>query len=227
MPAGKTTVIESTISGNTVLLGGDGGGGGIFNFGQLTIRRSTISGNRILGFGAQGGGIANFAQGDLTVETSTISGNTAGEPDLSGAAGGGIVNYGSGTVTASTIAGNRAIGPGAQGGGIADLARLTATASIVANNPGTDCAGKVTDGGYNLENGADCGFANHAVNANPRLFGLASNGGATETRALSRTSPALDQIPPANPACGGTVDQRGVRRPQGPACDIGAFELVP
>jgi hypothetical protein len=42
-------------------------------------------------------------------------------------------------------------------------------------------------------------------------------------------SPAIDAGEPACPAAGtdeGT-DQRGATRPQGPACDIGAFELVP
>src|SRR5439155_2076164 len=46
----------------------------------------------------------------------------------------------------------------------------------------------------------------------------------TQTHALVPGSPAIDVIPATDPACTGT-DQRGVTRPQGPACDIGAFEL--
>ena len=42
--------------------------------------------------------------------------------------------------------------------------------------------------------------------------------------ALGDGSGALDKIPASNcPA----VDQRGVVRPQGGACDIGAFEAIP
>lgn len=64
--------------------------------------------------------------------------------------------------------------------------------------------------------------------------GLQNNGGPTKTVALLSTSPAVNAIPvsPTNycTLVDGTTpvstDQRGVSRPQGPACDIGAFELV-
>jgi hypothetical protein len=57
------------------------------------------------------------------------------------------------------------------------------------------------------------------------LAALADNGGPTQTHALLPGSPAIDAAsddcpPPA-------TDQRGVSRPQGAKCDIGAFELVP
>jgi uncharacterized repeat protein (TIGR01451 family) len=44
--------------------------------------------------------------------------------------------------------------------------------------------------------------------------------------ALSSTSPAIDAISPGTSGCGTTVttDQRGVARPQGSGCDIGAYE---
>ena len=77
---------------------------------------------------------------------------------------------------------------------------------------------------------------------------LADNGGPGETRLPETTSPVLDRIPPAEcehlpfedflkegdqhleglvddrPTLMG-MDQRGVDRPQGQACDIGAVEL--
>ena len=52
----------------------------------------------------------------------------------------------------------------------------------------------------------------------------AANGGQTDTAAPVPGSPAIDHGDTA--ACPPT-DQRGVTRPQGPACDIGAVELVP
>ena len=58
---------------------------------------------------------------------------------------------------------------------------------------------------------------------------LADNGGPTETYALLPGSVAIDRIPPAmcvdadgQPL---TEDERGVARPQGVACDMGAFEF--
>lgn len=223
-PAGIVRVTNSTIAGNSLEL--NGAGAGIFNFGELTVRRSTLSGNRAMGFAASGGAIANYAQGELTIADSTISGNTAGQADLEHARGGAIMNFGTGTITTSTIAGNRVAGDKSIGGGIVDDSPLTITASIVADNPGRNCLGQVDDGGFNLEDGRTCGFDDHAVNAEPRLEPLADNGGETETRALLPTSPAINRVPPRRAICEGTVDQRGVSRPQGPACDIGAFELV-
>jgi uncharacterized repeat protein (TIGR01451 family) len=59
------------------------------------------------------------------------------------------------------------------------------------------------------------------TNTNPLLEPLASNGGATPNHALKPGSPALEGVA----ACGANEDQRGVSRPQGQACDIGAFEM--
>jgi hypothetical protein len=62
----------------------------------------------------------------------------------------------------------------------------------------------------------------------PGLAGsLADNGGPTQTIALQGDSPALDQIPNGVNSCGTEIqsDQRGISRPQGWACDIGAYEL--
>jgi hypothetical protein len=51
---------------------------------------------------------------------------------------------------------------------------------------------------------------------------LADNGGPTPTHALVPGSPAIDAAP-VGPDCP-SEDQRGIARPQGAACDIGAFE---
>jgi len=52
--------------------------------------------------------------------------------------------------------------------------------------------------------------------------GLAANGGPTQTHALLAGSPAIDAGSPDCPPP--FFDQRGIVRPQGAACDIGAFE---
>ena len=103
---------------------------------------------------------------------------------------------------------------------------MTLKATIVAKNRGGNCLDQVRDGGFDLEDGNSCGFAKHAVKANPRVASLANNGGSTKTMALGRRSPAINSIRAKTAGCRGTIDQRGVPRPQGRGCDIGAFEVV-
>ena len=64
------------------------------------------------------------------------------------------------------------------------------------------------------------------VNTNPSLGPLQDNGGPTFTHALLEGSPAID-AGSCTDVDGNTVhtDQRGMPRPQGANCDIGAFEL--
>jgi hypothetical protein len=84
----------------------------------------------------------------------------------------------------------------------------------------------VRDGGHNLCSDASAGFTSSTSRGNldPLLGPLGNYGGPTPTMALLPDSPALDAgddlVAPA-------ADQRGVTRPQGGACDIGAFELAP
>jgi hypothetical protein len=56
----------------------------------------------------------------------------------------------------------------------------------------------------------------------PLLCALMINSpGHTPTMALLEAAPAID----AAPSCEVTIDQRGIKRPQGSTCDIGAYEL--
>ncbi|MEW5939551.1 MAG: right-handed parallel beta-helix repeat-containing protein, partial [Chloroflexota bacterium] len=208
------TIVNSAFSQNTA----NNAGGGI-QFGPsgntATITNSTFSGNSAV---FNGGGIDN--RGALTVTNSTFSGNSAG------ADGGGIDNRGALTATNSTFSGNSATN---NGGGIRrSLGAVTLTNTIVANSTsGGNCSGTITDGGNNLDSANTCGFTTNAlINTDPLLGALASNGGTTQTMALLTGSPAIDAgddaVCAAAPVSG--LDQRGVVRPQGPHCDIGAFE---
>ena len=230
------------IAGATIRHGRDSGfGGGIFNAGgtltlTLTLTNSTLSGNTASGgggSGGRGGGITNF--GTLTLTNSTLSGNTASGGFGSSSFGGGIGNFGTLTLTNSTLSGNTASGgggSGGSGGGITNFGTLTLTNSIIAGNSGGDCDGSTTSLGYNLiGNNTGCSFTaaagdlvgNGANPIDPLLGPLQDNGGSTLTHALLDGSPAIDQIPAA--LCVVSTDQRGVLRPQGSACDIGAYEL--
>lgn len=73
---------------------------------------------------------------------------------------------------------------------------------------------------------------NDRVNLDPRLAGLADmcrfmmsnrHGGPTRTFALAGGSPAIDQVTVNAASCAYT-DKRGVPRPDGLRCDIGAYE---
>jgi hypothetical protein len=100
------------------------------------------------------------------------------------------------------------------------------------NGAGTNCdnsGGQIVDDGYNLDSGTSCGFStsNHSLsNTDPKLGPLAHNGGPTQTTTLLPGSPAIDAGGTSANGCPPT-DQRGVSRPQGSACDIGAYEFVP
>jgi hypothetical protein len=226
---GTATVTDSTLSGNSAY---HGGGGGIDNDGgSLTLLDSTISDNDAFygGLSIGGGGLEND-NGTVTVTDSTFSHNRA---DYNGGGGGGIFNDdGTVTITASTLAHNIASD---QGGGIVNEGGIVNVAgSIVANSKSGDCFGTIGDAGYNLDDDGSCGFSatnNSQTDVDPYLGPLQDNGGPTETQAPALDSPVLNQIPVGTTGnsttlCPGT-DERGVARPQGSECDIGAVELSP
>jgi LPXTG-site transpeptidase (sortase) family protein len=199
---GTLTITDSTISGNTAL-----NGGGIYNnTGTASITNSTISGNSAA---VNAGGIYNDSS--LTITNNTISGNTA----FNG--GGGFYNNGTASIANSTFSGNGA----GIGGGIYNNGTLSYSNSIIANSTagGEDCSNFATIG-TNSNNLVEDNTCSPAFSLDPSLAPLADNGGPTQTHALLSVSPAIDQ----GVGCPAT-DQRGVARPQGTGCDLGAYEF--
>ena len=209
-------------------------GGGIYNTGTLDVRASTFDANAVTDATCAGGGAirSEGAGSMLLLAGSTISGNSA-----TSCSGGGIsFNDGSATIRASTIAGNSA---GSSGGNLykgSATASLQLTGSIVSAgaagggtpaNPDLHGAlgGGLLSGGHNLvrQRGDAVGFvaSDLAAGTDPQLVALAGNGGPTATHAFAPTSPVLDAWASG---CADAADQRGIARPQGDACDIGAFE---
>ena len=199
---------------------------GVYNesAGNLTIERSTISGNSA---GTIGGGVYNLNV--LTVTNSTISGNTANTSGSNWEAGG-VYTNGTATITSSTIAGNAAY----RGGGLAVQVGSTASLrnTIVAQNTATGAGqpgncrvtGTLTSQGNNLEDANSCGFAQAGdlPNTAAGIGVLQDNGGPVATHALVAGSQSIDR----GSGCPAT-DARGVTRPQQGACDIGAYEFAP
>jgi hypothetical protein len=199
-------------------------GAGIANNGTLTLSDSTVSGNveqaRGAPSGNQGAGLFNSG-GTVTVVNTTIAGNAQVAGGDASSNGSGIENLGTSIVLQNvTIAGNTG------SAAINNIATINATNTIVSNGASGNCSGTITSLGHNLESADECGFhaAGDLSGRDPLLGPLADNGGPTDTEALLAGSPAIDAGDPL--ACPGT-DQRGVARPQGAACDIGAFELAP
>lgn len=88
------------------------------------------------------------------------------------------------------------------------------------------CGAGVRSLGYNMT-GPSCGFSQPGDvdgTAYPLERGLSDNGGEVLTILPARTGPAIDGGPTSACTLDGR-DARGVARPVGPACDIGAVEL--
>ena len=221
-------------------------GGGILNYGPLNLTNVTISGNTASGaHPLGGGGIAHFG-GAATLNNVTISGNSAINTGGvgNGSSGGGISVYNPATLNLNnvTIVNNLASASvadlGAGGGMDASQAdpvnfKNTLIAGNTSSGAGPDCAGTLTSQGYNLvQDTAGCTIAGdttgNIIGQDPLLGALTNNGGATQTHSLLPGSPAIDAGNPAAPGNGGNAceasDQRGVARPQGTRCDIGAYE---
>ncbi len=183
----------------------------------MTVTGSTFSGNTA---GGLGGGMVNF--GTSIVANSTFRGNSA-------LAGGGIENDGTLTVMNSTFSGNSVANSGS---GIynSSTGTLHYANTIVANAAsGNDCFSNGTIGTNTqnlVENGSTCSAS---LSGDPLLGALDDNGGATQTFALLGGSAAIDAGDDATCAAAlvGGLDQRGVARPNGPHCDIGAYEVDP
>ena len=212
--AGIARITESTISGNTASSGAGIRATCFPNIcgAQVTIERSTISGN----FGE---GIASigYAANSLTLTNSTISGNTST----------GIVNWGSyAKLVNTTVTDN---GGYAVDNSLAGLAPTSAVFynSILVGGCLTSASTLTASGGGNLESpGNTCNLtaSTDAVSvASPGLGPLAANGGPTKTHALMSGSPAIGAAVAAN--CPAT-DQRGIGRPSpaGGNCDVGSYE---
>jgi hypothetical protein len=102
-------------------------------------------------------------------------------------------------------------------------ARDTILAGNSADTAGKNCFGKITSQGHNIEDGDSCGLTGPGDKKSTAiaLGPLAFNGGPTRTHAIFESGPAFD----AGFGCPST-DQRGVARPTGTGCDIGAYEIA-
>jgi len=241
---GDLTVTDATITGGTLAMGI--GGGIEADTDDVTLVRSTVTGNS----GPIGGGVAAIR---VTAVASTVADNTAGSTgggiwadqvadltnstvagNTAGTGGGGItvVNT-SVNLLHATVAGNTApVGANIELQAGSD--DLSSFASVIAEpTGGSDCAidpGATTiSHGYNVSSDTSCGFGGVPGDVDGgfdvELGPLAANGGPTPTRVPLASSFLIDLVECGYGPVDVTVDQRGVVRAQGTACDVGAVEV--
>ncbi len=209
------TLSNVTFSGNFAG-GGLGIGGAMYNSSSNpTLINVTFSGNSA----NYGGGMYN-SNSSPTLSNVTFNGNT-----VSFGNGGGMYNDTSNpTLINTTFSGNSATGDGNAmsnnisapnlydsifwGDGTVEISN-TASSPMIANS--------IVKGG--CPSGSTC---IGVLNANPVLGPLQNNGGVTQTMALGAGSGAIDK---GNNSTCAAKDQRGIARPQGGKCDIGAYEV--
>ena len=194
------SIVDSAILDNTVDTSEGGGGVYVYNpLGEVvTMNNVTVSGNHSTDGSGVGGGILNPG-GALNLNNVTIADNISD----GGLGGGGIVSYGTTNLSNTIIANN------------------VATASVNA-----DCRGTLNSLDYNLiENvSLDCTVNGTTTNTitgqDPKLDSLALVDGAY-LHTLQSDSPAIDT---GDDGTCEAADQRGMARPVGPHCDMGAHE---
>jgi len=242
---GTADLLDTTISGNSAPFGG-----GLVNDGLLEAERVTISDNEAeiyAGFANLGG--ADIRNSTISGNTSDIGAAVAnsiscgcakmtlaersipnpdaklGKTDLQRQPSivadpylGAVADL---DLVDSTVAENTVTGGGVA---IYNTDDLDLKGVLIAN-PGslTNCdnEGRLTSGGYNLVTDSSCDVSSPTdrISGKADIAPLADNDGLTQTHALLSTSHAID----TNAFCSAT-DQRGVARPRGNSCDIGAFE---
>jgi hypothetical protein len=244
------TLSEVSVTGNAAEPAPGGGagaeGGGIDIDGGVasSLNAVTIAGNIAKGDDptslsavVEGGGIHIAAP--TTIVNSTITGNITSANVQEGGLplGGGIAAIAPTTIVNSTLSGNSSRGSGigldSAGGDLWAGATVQVANSIFAEGTvaagAQNCAiepfGAIVSGGHNIDSLDQCNL--HAggdqIDTSPALRPLAENGGPVETMALQPGSPAID----AGGAAGcPATDARGVLRPAGAACDVGAFEVA-
>ena len=202
------------------------GSGGALAFPQrarLRIVNSTFEGNRAAGasFNANGGALYIVNHSDpFEIVNSTFANNSAGW--VGGAISAGQINGQPGGRVRNTLFVNNTAKNGPNDWNI----QQHCSSELAHDGRSLQFPPRLTGG--NFFNDVTCFQGKSAPNQtsdpqfrDPQLQALADNGGPTRTMAIAAASPAFN----AGADCPPT-DQRGVARPQGEGCDLGAFEVV-
>ena len=231
---GQTTISNSLFLGNTCAGGNSGNGaffvgpysypgtnGGLASGGAIYFGSNSLIANCTLS--------TNIAQGGRYDSVYYINYAFHGGDAIGGA----LASAGSLQAVSLTLHGNAALGGlrytgdtngNSLGGSIANTGGVFQIVnSILAGGFSNNCFGVITDLGHNLSSDVTPAWTSGTSlnNTDPLLLPLGNYGGPTLTMALHAGSPALNT---ADCALAPATDQRGFPRPDGPGCDIGAYE---
>lgn len=225
---GTLTITGSTVS-NNYLTSGSLSPALVIYEGHLTAVGNTFYGNGISSTVTAAASAIYYAvvcnqDHGVLINNNTFSGNDGSSTVLVSAV------HGTATIVNNTFTGNSGSSYGVDLRAVASVLNLYNNIFANSNTPEyNECGLGITtfNQANNLIEGA-AGDCTAAFTADPGLEDLADNGGATQTHALSPSSPAVDAGDDAN--CP-TTDQRGVTRSLDGddsgtgGCDLGAFEL--
>lgn len=220
--SGPTVIKNTAISGNHAEHGGGLWKGGFY---VLKLHNSSVTENTAYNRGA---GISGTGPGkNFDIKNSTIAFNVV---QTTGSAAGVFSANNSSSIKSSTIAFNTVpFDPYSVGAAI--HGNVTVKNTILLGNTGGwtnewSCMGVITNGGANLQHpGNTCGGGIPTKDA--MLSGMLEPARASLTFGQTQVLVPLPGSPAYNAGvnCPG-ADQRGVSRPQGDACDIGAYEKI-
>ncbi len=195
-----------------------GSGAGMYNYySNPTLTKVTFSGNTVP---YAGSGMYNDSSSNGRITNVTFSGNSAAW------GGGGMYNYSSAPIlTNVTFSGNTAVhGSGGMENHESSTPNISnsifwgdGSQEIFNSTSAPTIANSIVQGGCPA--GSTC---TSVISSNPILGPLQNNGGFAKTMALGAGSPAIDKGKDVTCAI---QDERGVARPQGLACDLGAYEV--
>lgn len=224
---------------------------GFSNSGVLTISKTTITGNASRTYG---GGLQNSGNGKVLILNSTISGNSADQAGAifsdSNASpaieiynstisnntaitwgSGGIEGWNEIIIANSIIAGNHSPETGPYSPAYSPDCRgnFTSLGHNIVGNIGVDGSGKWPGCTTAFNESDQWGTKANPLSINNILLPLKDVGGDILMHPLTDSSLALNAgstLPTGNsdPTACLTTDQRGIPRPQGTRCDIGAYE---
>src|SRR3954447_10954811 len=215
------SVVGSRFTGNTTMAGtSNPEGGGIYSNGPVTLLSSTFNGNVVDANapGIKAGGGVHMQGSTLVARNTTFANNTA-------VFGGGLSSTNSSlTLSNVTVAGND--GSGVDHFTFDGSDHVAMSNTIVSDSSGGNCnitENALDSGGHNISDDETCDLAGTGDQQNtaPGLTALGANGGPVPTMALAPASHARNH----GASCE-LKDARGVVRPQGPACDVGAYEAA-
>lgn len=214
--AGPLTLETSTLHANSTTAVAGPGGGGLRYTGTTPalLRNVTFDANESL----TDAGAALFV-GPARLNNVTAAGNRS-DTDMNDSGDGAVVAQGivelSNTLLAANIDFSIIIGGSINPDCVGGSAQLVSRGHNLIANVGTGCLVVAQTGDQ---------FGTPVQPLNARLLPPDPNGGTTETQMPAANSPAVDAGAPAAAAfpCE-ALDQRGVARPVGLRCDIGAAE---